>query len=352
MSRLSDKYTILFIEEPEDPDVNRLEGSVAIERINKNLTVFTPILQWDGWKIMCQKYVPILQQHVQDLNDSLFWFYSPFYVHILNAVKPSMIVYDCMDELSAFKSASPNLPVYEKQLLNQADIVFTGGKSLYEVKKELHPHVYCFPSSVDRHHFERAGREDTCIPSDLMALPKPIAGYYGVIDERIDFFLLKALAEKMPEMTFVMIGPFAKIEEEDAAQAENIHYLGKKDYWLLPDYLKGIDVAMMPFAIHSATRFISPTKTLEYMAAGKPIVSTPIQDVVRDYRHVVGVASDAGEFAHFIQQYLKETPEEKNKRQKSQQAVIDKTSWDHTVVQMENIIMNTKISSGSGIMSA
>jgi glycosyltransferase involved in cell wall biosynthesis len=247
-------------------------------------------------------------------------------------------VYDCMDELSNFKNASPNLPAYEQQLLAQADVVFTGGKSLFEAKKNLHEDVYCFPSSVDRDHFQKALHEETEIPEDLTGLRKPVVGYYGVIDERIDFSLLKYVAEKLSNITIVMIGPFAKIDEKDAAQAANLHYLGKKDYAQLPHYLKGMDVAIMPFALNEATRYISPTKTLEFMAAEKPIVSTPIHDVVRDYAEVVEVASTPHEFAGLIQQCLNETAEERAFRVTAQREIVERTSWHNTVTQMEKII--------------
>jgi glycosyltransferase involved in cell wall biosynthesis len=344
MNRLSDKYTVLFIEEPGGVDADHEEGSVTIEKINENLTVLTPHLHWTDWKVMCPQYFPILEKYVEGINESLIWVYSPFYIYILNTLQPSMVVYDCMDELSAFKNASTNLPAYEKQVIGMADVIFTGGKSLYEAKKELHPHVYCFPSSVDRDHFARAADETTAIPEDLLAIEKPIVGFYGVIDERLDFDLLKSVAEKMPEVSFVMIGPFVKIEMQDAAQAENIFYLGKREYALLPNYLKGMDVAMMPFAMNEATRFISPTKTLEFMAAEKPIVSTPIYDVVRDYSHVVAVARDAQDFANLIQKFLTENDEEKERRQEAQQAIIEGTSWVNTVKEMENIIIAKRMS--------
>ncbi|MBT1702843.1 glycosyltransferase [Chryseosolibacter indicus] len=337
MNRLSDKYKILFIEEPDDKIVKK-GSNFSIKEVNDNLSVLTPHFKWDDWKVMCPQYVSLLKEHVHSLTDSIFWFYSPLYVHILNSVTPSMVIYDCMDELSAFRHASPNLPRYERQLMGTADLVFTGGKSLYESKKELHPEVHCFPSSVDREHFLLALQEETEIPNDLLELKKPIAGFYGVIDERLDFQLLKEVADKLPDVNFVMIGPFAKIGEDDAAKAPNIFYLGKKEYPLLPKYLKGIDVAIMPFAINEATRFISPTKTLEFMAALKPIVSTPIHDVVRDYKHAVSVASDADAFAKSIDKFLKETANDRNKREKDQQEIIQKTSWDNTVIQMLALI--------------
>jgi glycosyltransferase involved in cell wall biosynthesis len=337
VSRLAKDATVLFVEEP-DKGTDSLESSATLENINHNLDVLTPHLEWEGWKAMCEKYIPILEEFVENIEDSVIWFYSPFYVHILNYIKPGVIVYDCMDELSAFKNASPNLPGYEKDLLQKAHIVFTGGKSLFEEKVKHHPNVYCFPSSVDREHFERASIASTELPGEFSDLKKPVIGFYGVIDERIDFTLLKSVAEKLSWCTFLMIGPLAKIEEEDLAKAENIVYPGKRHYDELPSYLKGVDVAMMPFAINESTRFISPTKTLEFMGAGKPIVSTAIYDVVRDYSDCVFVANNDTQFIEGIMKFIEESDEEKMDRLKKYDTILSNTSWDRTVEEMKKHI--------------
>lgn len=243
-----------------------------------------------------------------------------------------------MDELSGFKGASPELINQEKQLLEQADVVFTGGKSLYESKKRFHAAVYCFPSSVDRKHFEKVLSPETTIPADVASLPHPIAGYYGVIDERLDLELLARAAQALPNITFLMIGPVVKISEEDLPRAKNLVYTGSKPYEQLPAYLKAIDIAMMPFALNAATEFISPTKTLEFMAAYKPIVSTPIRDVVSEYSREVAVVKTPEEFAEAIEKYVTENPEQTKQREQLEEAVLQKTSWDQTVSAMKKII--------------
>lgn len=222
------------------------------------------------------------------------WFYTPMALAYAGHVEPDVCVYDCMDELAAFKGASPRLALLERQLLRRATLVFTGGRSLFEAKRALHPRVHAFPSSVDAAHFlpARAGLPD---PVDQRALPHPRLGYFGVIDERMDTGLLLAMAERRPDWQFIMLGPVVKIDPADLPRRPNIAWLGRKEYGELPDYLANWDIGLMPFARNDATRFISPTKTPEYLAAGLPVVSTPITDVVHDYgdQGLVEVAAGA-----------------------------------------------------------
>src|SRR3954447_14191306 len=240
----------------------------------------------------------LLDAHLATVRGTLIaWYYTPMMLPFSKHVTPDLTVYDAMDELSKFKFAPTHLLDLEQELIDRADIVFTGGSSLYEAKKDRHHSVHCFPSSVDRCHFAKA-RARQFDPADQEDLPKPRLGFYGVIDERFDIELLDRIAEMRPNWSFVMVGPVVKIAEEDLPRRPNIHYLGPKTYAELPGYLSGWDVALMPFAMNESTQFISPTKTPEYLAGGKPVVSTPIKDVVRHYGHLegVGIASTPEEF--------------------------------------------------------
>jgi glycosyltransferase involved in cell wall biosynthesis len=201
-----------------------------------------------------------------------------------------------MDELAQFRFAHPDLPRRETLLLANADVVFAGGRKLYEAKRRLHPNVHFFGCGVDAAHFGKAQRDDTVLPSDIADLAPPVFGYFGVIDERIDYELIERLAAHNPGASVVMLGPVVKVDAEALPQAHNIHWLGQRDYSSLPAYLKGFTVCLMPFALNDATEFINPTKTLEYMAARKPIVSTAIADVVRNFVPVVRVARSHAEF--------------------------------------------------------
>lgn len=216
------------------------------------------------------------------------WYYTPMMLSFSRHIDAVCTVYDCMDELANFRFAPPELSELEAELLGCANLVFTGGYSLYEAKRALHPSVHAFPSSVDFPHFAQA-RTMAQDPADQAALPRPRLGFYGVIDERIDLDLLAALADARPQWSIVMVGPVIKISPEDLPKRCNISYLGGKSYAALPGYAGGWDVALMPFAINASTQFISPTKTPEYLAAGLPVVSTPITDVVRHYGAMVAV---------------------------------------------------------------
>jgi UDP-galactopyranose mutase len=212
-----------------------------------------------------------------------------------------------MDELSLFKGAHPQLCALENELFSRTDLMFTGGHSLYEAKSSQHNNVYCFPSSIDRHHFEQA-RLALPEPEDQKEIPHPRLGFFGVLDERLDIDLLAGIAAARPSWQIVLIGPVVKINPEHLPKNENIHYLGMKDYQSLPTYLAGWDVALLPFSLNESTRYISPTKTPEYLAGGKPVVSTPIADVVKFYgeKELVRIARDADEFVQAIQQILSE----------------------------------------------
>jgi UDP-galactopyranose mutase len=235
----------------------------------------------------------LLEQLTVDLGvrAPVLWFYTPMFWPATSrlAHQAAAVVYDCMDELSAFDFAPPGLREAEADLLAAADLVLTGGQAIYEAKRRLHDNIHPFPSSVDQVHFRRA-RERLAVPADQRDIPTPRLGYAGVIDERIDLDLVAAVATARPEWSFVMVGPVVKLDPARLPQAPNLHWLGQRDYADLPAYMAGWDIALMPFALNDATRFISPTKTPEYLAAGCPVVSTPIRDVVRSYGPLAGVS--------------------------------------------------------------
>src|SRR3954449_2829850 len=241
----------------------------------------------------------LLDAHVSTIRGPLItWYYTPMMLPFSRDIDPDVTVFDAMDELSKFKFAPVKLLELEQELIDRADVVFTGGSSLYEAKKDRHANIHCFPSSVDRAHFCKA-RARLFDPADQEDLPRPRLGFYGVIDERFDTELLAKAAEMRPDWSFVMVGPVVKISDEDLPKRPNIHYLGGKTYDQLPSYLSGWDVALMPFAMNDSTQFISPTKTRKYLAGGKPVVSPPVKDVVRHYGQLEGVqiASTPEEFA-------------------------------------------------------
>jgi UDP-galactopyranose mutase len=236
----------------------------------------------------------------------VFWYYTPLAVPFSDHVTPYLCVYDCMDELSAFRGASPMLAHLEQTLFERAQVVFTGGQSLFEAKRDQHPNVYAMPSSIDTEHFGRARGKLRPDPPDQAGLPPPRLGFFGVIDERLDSALVRDIAMLRPAWQIIMIGPVVKIDPDNLPRMSNIYWLGAKDYDQLPEYLGGWHVGLMPFAINEATRFISPTKTPEFLAAGVPVVSTPIVDVIRPYgeRRLVEIAADGPSFVARVEHLL------------------------------------------------
>ena len=272
------------------------------------------------------------------VREYVFWYYTPMALTFTDDLEPVAAVYDCMDELSAFKGANSRLRDLERSLFQQVDLVFTGGQTLYEAKRTQHPAVYAFPSSIDATHFGKA-RTTTVDPDDQASIPHPRLGFFGVIDERFDIDLLSEVAIQRPDWQFVMIGPVVKIDPESLPQHANIHYLGPKKYDELPAYLSGWDIALLPFARNESTRFISPTKTPEYLAGGCPVVSTAIRDVVRTYGDsgVVRIAGTADEFAAAIDAAL-EDAKDRDRLLRTADAVLSDMSWDKTWNEMKEKI--------------
>lgn len=332
ISRMATDRKVLFVEEPIGAALPH-ESKGNLMKITDNLHVLQPRVN------AIPEIASILPYFIANENVEIGWFYSASFTPLLNSRKFNSVVYDCMDELTLFKNAPQELVSFEEILLAQADIVFTGGKSLYESKNSRHKNVSCFPSSVDQEHFAKA-KNGIDIPADIASIPKPIVGYFGVIDERIDFDLIAETAQARPEISFVMIGPLAKISEEDLPRAKNLHYLGMKQYTELPAYIKAFSIAMMPFALNDATKYISPTKTLEYMAAGKPIISTGIVDVVRDYSTSVSIIDSTETFVNAIDSLI--SSEKTEIIAQRYDDILQKTSWNNTVSQMEQLINRLK----------
>lgn len=333
MQRFTERYQVIFWEEPVDCDGR---ASLDIFHDPSGVLVATPRLS------------PELSggERLQDCTDMLAgliaerggevavrWLYTPMMLPLARSIDAAVTVYDCMDELSAFKFAPAELPALEAELLEAADVVFTGGYSLYEAKRERHPNIHPFPSSVDRPHFAKA--RDVA----RQAGSPPAFGFYGVIDERLDIDLLAWVADARPDYRFEIVGPVVKIDPAELPQRDNIIYPGGQDYADLPQWLGRWDVALMPFAINESTRFISPTKTPEYLSGGRPVVSTPITDVARHYGDLdaVFLADDADSFiaacdAAFA---LSRTPE-------SWLPAVDRAlaslSWDVTQAAMQRRI--------------
>jgi glycosyltransferase involved in cell wall biosynthesis len=269
------------------------------------------------------------------------WFYTPMPAPaMLGAFDEVGVVYDCMDELSKFRFAPPDLVRRERMLMEAADIVFTGGRRLWEAKSEHHRNVHFFGCGVDNDHFAAARDAKTPIPDDMAwtrEIEGKVAGYYGVIDERLDYDLIAALAASDPALHIVMVGPTAKVDPAALPQASNLHWMGQRSYGELPNYVRAFDVCLMPFALNEATEYINPTKTLEYMAAGRPIVSTAVADVVRNFTPVVRVARDTEDFVRGV---MLDARHPNAARIADGINMARAHSWDETVRAMRDLMLD------------
>ena len=337
ISRFAPRHRVFFVEEPVfDSDTPRLEASSRPGGVQVLVAHLPDGLTEAEYGQMYRKLMNAFMQQ-NSVTEYVLWYYAPMMVSWTDTLRPKAIVFDVMDELSAFAGAHPELLGRESALLAKADLVFAGGRSLYEGKKKRHPHVYLFPSSVDIAHFAKA-RQSPPEPADQQTIPHPRLGFYGVLDERIDWSLLAAAADLRPDWQWIMTGPLSgKIPASALPQRPNIHYLGGKDYAELPNYLSGWDVAVMPFAINDATRFISPTKTPEYLAGGKPVVSTPIADVVRQYGET-GLARIAGTPDDFVAACEAALTEDRAERLARVDPALAEMSWDKMWNRMYDLV--------------
>ncbi|GMA15554.1 glycosyltransferase family 1 protein [Deinococcus metallilatus] len=340
MTRAARTRPVYYIEEPvftPQPDhlVTRQDAS--------GVWVVTPHIEAGRSPAESQACTArLLTELVRDegLAEYDLWVYTPMELPVTAGLQPRVTVYDCMDELANFRGAPPELRGREEALFQQADLVFTGGHRLYEAKRERHPGAHPFPSSVDAAHFAQA-RSGLADPADQRDLPRPRLGFYGVLDERFDIDLIGELARRRPEWQFVLLGPVVKIDPADLPRAENLHYLGMKKYAELPAYLAHWDVALLPFALNEATEFISPTKTPEYLAAGVPVVSSGIRDVIRPYgeRDLVRIADGVDAFEAACAAALAERGTAAGQaRQERADAYLSTLSWDRTWADMSALI--------------
>lgn len=337
LSRLAQHYRIIFVEEPiHTIGLSRIQATV----VEPNIMVLVPHTSVDGWgfsdkqlEVMAPLVKNWLQEHV-NLDDGYgIWFYTPQPLLMKDVFAPEFIVFDVMDELALFKGAPPELKEREAELLKVADIVIAGGPSLHASKSVVRPDTINLPSAVDASHFSRVHAEEVEAISHYeeqleWEIPHPRIGFFGVIDERLDIDLIAKIADHDPHWHVVMVGPVVKIDPATLPQRHNIHWLGQQDYAVLPQLVHEWDVCMLPFALNDSTKFISPTKTLEYLAAEKPVVSTAINDVKVLYGSVVEIGNTHAEFIEHIEALLEEDPVARSERVRNGLAIVNKSSWD------------------------
>ncbi len=338
MSRATRQYRVWFIEEPIWGDAFRVEIRPERDRLHvvvPHIPHGTP-----GEQVLdFQRNLLNDLRREHQISSFMAWYYTPMALSFSHHLTPALTVYDCMDELSAFLGAPRELLDLEKQLLKKADLVFTGGYSLYEAKQHRHPLAFAFPSSIERDHFGKARTKTAPDPADQQGIGYPRIGFSGVVDERFDRDLLARLAERRPDWQFVILGPVVKIDPASLPHGPNVHYLGMKAYQDLPAYFSHWNAAMLPFALNDSTRYISPTKTPEYLAAGLPVVSTPIRDVVTMYGTpgFAQIADTAEAFEQAIDRTLA------NRHPTNWHAIdefLSTNSWNDTWQEMNRVIQS------------
>lgn len=341
-SRLSQRHNILFVEGPV-PAENVTAASLILREIPHypNIVVLqmqVPRARWTNGAWVDKERRRLVQSVLAGplgLNfvDPVQWFYDPMAVTAFAGhLDEQAIVYDCMDQLSQFRGAPPELVRRERELLAVADVVFAGGPKIATAKRSYNSNCYSFGCGVDIRHFGKARRASTALPKDVAHLTGPILGYFGVVDERIDYDLLATLADYDPEWNVVIVGPWTKVERDQFPARPNLHWLGGRAYALLPAYVRAFDVCLMPFAINAATEFINPTKALEYMATGRPIVSTAVADVVLQFGDVIHLAASPEEFVEHCGRALRRTDTPRIRRGLR---LARQNSWESIVEQLE-----------------
>jgi len=338
LTRFSKHYQVFYFEEPKIGDsdryiVNVQDGTYIVELLVSNHDGTTNERIQNLIKELLEEY---------NIENYISWYYTPMALQFTSELHPEKIVYDSMDELSAFKFAPPQLLQLENELFRKADVVFTGGNSLYQAKKNRHHNIHAMPSSIDKLHFgqARAIQEE---PADQKSISSPKLGFFGVVDERFDIELLREVSAKRPDWQFIIIGPVVKISPEDLPRASNIHYLGPKTYSELPQYISHWDIALILFALNESTEFISPTKTPEYLAAGKPVISTAIKDVINPYGNagLVHIISDSESFISTAEKIFAD--DERDHWQRTVDHFLEDDSWDNTFNKMNALIDAVKV---------
>lgn len=359
LSRLSNDHHVLYVEGPKPTD-GITSSSICVREVPDypNLLVVQtriPASKWSAGDWVDAERRRLLQTLLAEPIGRNFispvqWFYDPMaYTAFAGQMNESAIVYDCMDQLSQFRFCPSELIRREHELLAAADVVFAGGPKIWEDKRRYNPNCYMYGCGVDAAHFGAARLPEQAIPSDVRDLPYPIYGYIGVVDERLDYELLAQLADANMEGSVVMVGPTAKVDPDALPQRPNLHWLGSRDYSLLPGYAKAFDVCLMPFAMNEATEFINPTKALEYMATGRPIVSTAVEDVVRQFKEIVVICNTAADFSASCQRAARK-PSEAAVRRGLQLA--KNNSWTSVVQNLDRHVHEALDSSTPAAASA
>ncbi|MEP7218537.1 MAG: glycosyltransferase [Bacteroidota bacterium] len=300
LSRCAAEHRVFFVEDPvlDADDYGRLE----INRREHGVWVVVPHLpaDLDNHERLAH-CSDLLSDLIRDRNISeyILWYCSANALAVTRHLEPISIIYDC-DGMYDCDGPERGTPAHEDEaeLSARADLIFTVDNATYERKRNERSNVFAFPNDIDRMHFAE-GRNYQDDPLDQLHIPHPRLGFFGMIDNRLDFALIESIADARPDWNLVLVGPIGAMDPATALPSRsNIHYLGARPYHDIPAYLSGWDVAMLPLKV-GETVHISPTNIPECLAAGVPVVATSFRDAVHPYG-ASGLIANADTLAEFI----------------------------------------------------
>lgn len=354
MSRLPGSNTVLYVEPPisllspfKDPACWRkwTTWRQGVRPWRDNIYLWSPpvtlpfgnIYPWvnriNQWWIGL-----FLQQVVRRLGFSrpILWTYLPNTVDLVGKLGEKLLVYDCVDEHSAYTGFNKEaVQSMERKLLQKCGVVFTTARGLFEDKRQYNANTHLLPNAANVELFGKAQSPETPIPDDIAAIPHPIIGFVGVIQDWVDLSLIESTAKAHPDWSVVLVGPVGPgVELQSLKDCANVHFLGRRDQAELPKYLKVFDVCLNPFRLNELTRTVSPLKFYEYLASGKPIVTVPMPEI-ESYGDVVEIAPPD----RFVQAVARALAEETEAKKEARLRRAAENSWESRVAfLMEKII--------------
>ena len=342
MRRLARDRQVFFVEEPR---VTKGEPFTVVRRVEPNLHVVSlrvpahlSARALENAQRRCVASLTPKDEH------PLLWIYSPAASRAARDLEPSLVVYDCVADHASRAGATATMKENERSLLASADLVLTAGTALFEAKRAHNVSTYPLPSSVDVAHFARARsprNEDRAgLLSGLRAIPGPRVGFLGSIDDRVDLDLVDRLAEARPGLHIVLCGALSGVTRWTLPDRPNVHYVGAQDYDDLPEHVASWDAAIFPFRGDVATRRSEPSGLLACLAAGKPIVSTPLDELGPYVAQDLVTVAHPAQFAAAVDAALRQarSPAVMNGRRRAREQLLARTSWDRTCSAMFRLV--------------
>lgn len=359
MSRLCARHDILYVDPPfpvAEEQVRGISNDESgtlivknLQTINDALQIFRPLeisrfsypdldsnelLKMNQELLQCQIQKALFQLGWQH---PLLWLYDPRNVNLVDQLNPCGVIYDCVDSFRSFSWSHPHVSIWEEALVDRADVVLATSRALYQERLRKNRYTFLVPNAADYKHFSPwQGYEK---PADITAISRPRLGFIGAIYEWVDLELLQVIADKSPAWNLVLIGP--KQHGLQLPERSNIHWLGQRGYAELPAYVHSFDVALIPFLVNETTQHANPIKFWEYLAAGKPVVSTLLPEIP-DVPGVVWRSENHSMFCNHCAQALElvQHPLSRNKIITKARAIAYANSWENRCKRILRILVS------------